>query len=282
MMGNKIVVQKVIKGILRRIILYSLMGAMCIYLLEAKAVFHPSKGLAATPKEIGLEYEDVTMMSYDNIALNGWFIKAPQAGVTLLFFHGNAGTNADRLEKIAYFYKMGLNVFIVDYRGFGKSEGNPTEKNVNKDALTIYDYLAARKNIFPKTIIVYGESLGGAVAVELATKRDVAGLILDSTFTSAKDIAKLKFPFIPSFLIQTKMDSLSKMTKIRCPKMIIHSMDDELIPFRMGQALYAAALPPKNFLEIKGSHNEGYYQSRAMFNHGIIKFLTELQWVKPY
>ena len=258
-----------------RILVYVAIFVVYVRLVESFSIFYPSKKIGATPRDIGLVYEDIFFNTQDGITLNAWFLKPAQAYATILILHGNAGNNSHRLEKISYFYKMGLNIFILDYRGFGKSEGKPSEEGIYADARAAYDYLSKRPDIDPKKIIVYGESLGGAVAVDLATKRSVAALILDSTFPSAADMAKAKLPFIPAFLLKTKLDSQSKIVHLKMPKLFIHSPQDEVVPFKLGKKLFDAAPDPKELLSIQGNHNEGFFQSQELYIQGIEQYLKK-------
>lgn len=258
------------------IIVVPILFALYVRYLEKMSVFVPEKNIFSVPKEIGLNFEDVYFDTSDGVKLNGWFVGAKDAKSTLLFFHGNAGNIGDRLGKIALFHKLGLNVFIFDYRGYGKSEGSPTEEGIYKDGLAAFDYLVTRNDVYKNRIIGYGASLGSAVAVDLATKRPLAALILDGTFSSATDMAKWIYPFIPSFLIQTKLDSVSKIKNIAIPQLFIHSMDDEVVPIQLGQRLYEEANEPKEFLEICGNHNDGHLNDLDKFSNGIAQFLTRL------
>lgn len=246
-----------------------------IYHLEKNVMFHPSKEVRLNPKDAGLDYENIYFKTIDGVTLNAWLIKYSESAPTLLFFHGNAGNNSHRLEKIVNFYQLGLNVFIVDYRGYGKSKGTPCESGAYFDAEASYDYLAGRKDIDMNKIVVYGESIGGAFAIDLATKRKIAALIVDSTFTSAKEMAKGLAPIVPSFLLCSRMDSISKIKSIAIPKLLIHSQDDEIIPYCMGQKLFSVAPNPKEFLTTTGGHNDCYYRSKDKVNNGIRDFLKE-------
>jgi len=248
-----------------------------VWYVEQASVFYPVKELAATPDRIGLDFEDVFFSTGDNVKVHGWLVKHPNAKSVLLFFHGNAGNIGDRLDKIKLFHDIGLDVLIVDYRGYGRSEGRPTEKGIYLDAVAAYDHLRKRADTKDKNIILYGASLGGAVAVDLATKRDVSCLIADSTFSSATDIAKRLYPFIPSFLIRTKMDSLGKIKALTLPKLFIHSKEDSIVPFTLGKRLFDAAPPPKEMFEIMGDHNDGFYQNEDLLKGRITIFLRSLQ-----
>ncbi len=242
--------------------------------LESKTVFAPSKNIAAMPESVGLAFEDVDVTTSDGVKINGWFVPvSPSILGTLLFCHGNAGNIGDRLEKIRLFHEMGLNVFIFDYRGYGKSQGYPTEKGMYNDTLAAYDYLLSRKDVDSKNIIAYGASLGGAAAVDLATQRKLSHLIIDSSFTNAADMAKRIFPWIPSFVIRIKLDSLTKIKKVTIPKLFIHSVEDDLVPFELGKKLFDAAPQPKIFLQIYGTHNDAHIDNPEKFWKEIEGFL---------
>jgi len=248
--------------------------------LESKSVFYPTRPLSATPQELGLPFEDVYIQTEDHLKLHGWLIKAPSAGSTLVFFHGNAGNIGDRLGKIDLFYRMGLNILIIDYRGYGNSDGYPTERGVYKDAVAAYDYLLQRDDMKGQKIIGYGASLGGAIAIDLAVKRPLACLIMDSTFSSAADIAKRIYPFVPSFLIRTKLDSVTKIKKIAVPKLFIHGVGDQTIPIALGRKLYDASPGPKEFIEIRGDHNDGHLYDEDKIREGIKRFLKDQDLIK--
>ena len=173
------------------------------------------------------------------------------------------------------FYDLGLNIFIFDYRGYGKSEGTPTEQGIYQDTLAAFDYISRRPDLEKKRIVAYGESLGGVAVIDLAVKRSVAALIIDSSFSSAVDMAQVIYSFIPSFLIQVRMNSADKIKNIMAPKLMIHSINDQVVPFRLGKKLFDAAADPKEFLQITGGHNEGYVESKEKYWGGIKRFLQE-------
>ncbi|NQT95718.1 MAG: alpha/beta hydrolase [Candidatus Omnitrophica bacterium] len=229
-----------------------------------------------TPKTIKLEFEDLYLKTSDNIDINGWFIPNEKAKSTLLFFHGNGGNISHRLEKISFLHKMDLNIFIIDYRGYGKSKGKPNETGLYRDAEAAYQYLLKKKNIPAENIILYGESLGGAVAVEIASKHKVKAVITEDTFTSVKEMSKIVYPFLPTFFLYTKFDSLSKIKDIKVPKLIIHSTGDEIVPFELGQKLFNEASEPKEFLKLRGSHNTAFFDSMEDFRVGILDFFSKI------
>ena len=261
------------------LIIAVILFALYVRYLEATSVFYPARTIERTPAQLGLNFEDIYFKTSDNVTLNGWFVKNPQAKATMIFFHGNAGNISDRLEKIALFHQMGINVFIVDYRGYGKSEGKPTENGIYLDALAAYDYLITRKDINPKTIFVYGASLGGVVAVDLANQRPLAGLIIDSSFSSAVDMAKIIYPFVPSFFISIKMDSMPKIKNLAVPKLFMHSEEDETVPIALGLKLYKAAPGPKTFIKLKGAHDEAFMMDKKLFTESITRFLKENHFI---
>lgn len=244
--------------------------------IEKKSIFFPFRELEATPKDLHLAFEDVYLDTSDGEKLNAWFVPSTGSQRMLLFFHGNGGNISHRLESIDIFNKLGLGIFIIDYRGYGASTGRPTEKGIYLDAQAAYDYLLRQKNIRPENIIVYGESLGAQAAVDLASKNKVAALILEEAFTSAKDMSAAIYPFLPTIFLSVKFDSSNKIKKISCPKLIIHSRNDEIVPFRLGRKLYDAAPEPKEFLELTGGHNTCIFDSHDLFVSGLKKFLAKL------
>lgn len=257
------------------IAVFMLLFVLYVRYLERKSLFYPMKDVLATPGNIGLSYEDIYFKTKSGIVLNGWLVEgSPQSKVVMIFFHGNAGNIGDRLTKLGYFAQMGINVFIIDYRGYGNSEGSPNEEGLYEDALAAFDYIASRKDYDPQKIIVYGVSLGGAVAVDLAVNRDVAALIVDSSFSSAKDMAKRILPLVPGFIIKTRLDSLSKIGKIKKPKLFLHSPQDKVVPFKFGKKLYEAALEPKEFVELSGGHNDNHIEDEISYRKKIGQFIN--------
>lgn len=248
--------------------------------VERTSFFYPQAVIEITPEEAGMEYEDVCFGSQDKTALNGWFVPAPGASYTILFAHGNAGNISHRITKIELFKKLGYNVFIFDYRGYGKSKGRPSEKGFYKDAQGAYDYLIRTKGFKPEQIIGYGESLGAAVMVDLASKNKLGALIIDSVFSSTKDMAKVVYPFLPlpEWFFATRWDSLNKIKSVpNMPKLFMHSREDEIVPFRLGYKVYDAALLPKDFLELNGGHNDTVFNFYDVFKDGVDSFLRELK-----
>jgi len=265
-----------------RALLYPIFLAVLLFLyaryIERAMLFVPSRQQSGTPQDVQLAFEDIFFLTGDNVKLHGWFINAKsdaEKPATLLYLHGNAGNISGRLDKLLLLSQTGMNIFIFDYRGYGQSAGYPTEKGVYQDALAAYDYLVARRDVDPKRVVIYGASLGGAVAVDLAAHRPAAGLILDSTFSNAADMAKKILPFVPSFFVSAKLDSIRKIVHIATPKLFIHSPTDETVPYALGRKLFEAAPAPKDFLDIRGGHNDGYLESGTTYVGGIKAFLRK-------
>ncbi len=258
------------------IALFILFFFFFIRYLEKKSLYFPLRAIEATPEGIGLPYEDVSITTQDGIKIAGWFIPAESPRLTIIFCHGNGGNISHRLEKIEIFNKLNLNVLIFDYRGYGLSKGSPSENGLYLDAEAVYDYLVNEKKIFPQKIIAYGESLGGAVAVDMAGRHDLAGIIIEGGFTSVKDVAKKYLPFIPAFVYKSRFDSLEKIKDIKSPKLIFHSVDDEIIPFTLGEKLFHGAAAPKKFARINGGHNDAFLVSQDVFVKEIDEFVSRL------
>lgn len=244
--------------------------------MERHSLYFPMKEILTKPDMIGIAYEDVYFETNDGLKLNGWFVPVEDGYYTILFSHGNAGNISHRMEKLLMLHNLNLNVFIYDYRGYGKSEGRPSETGLYKDIMAAYRYLTERRGIPPDRIILYGESLGGAVAIELALRKDVRALITEGTFTSIKDMAEMVFPFVPYSVFSPKFDSLSKIQKIDCQKLIMHSIEDEIVPFSFGERIYKYAREPKEFCMLKGSHNTAFLDSQEGYKNTIRAFIKSL------
>lgn len=265
--------------------LLNLIFTLCTALLSGCAgiPFHPSSDVDKTPEDVGLLYEDVRISTSDGETLAGWFIPAPQGGHgpgahrVLLFFHGNAGNISHRLESLLIFHNLGLSQLIIDYRGFGKSSGKPSVEGVKLDAIAAWEWLLQQKDYAPRQVVLFGRSLGGAVAASLGGKAGAGGIILESTFTSLVDVAKGMYPMLPvSLLLPQDFDSLTSLAGVHVPLLVIHSPDDEVIDFSLGRALYETYKGPKRFLEIRGSHNSGFLESSSVYVRGLAEFLSEL------
>ncbi|MFQ5414329.1 MAG: alpha/beta hydrolase [Phycisphaerae bacterium] len=249
---------------------------VCVILgfLQSRLMYFPSRGYPQTPRDVGLAFDDVTLETSDGVAIAAWYVPAASPNGSIIFCHGNAGNMADRLGDCAVLSGLGYNVLMFDYRGYGRSEGKPDEHGTYHDAAAAWAYLAGRRREPAARIIIFGRSLGGAVAIELATRHPPAALVVESTFTSMEDIARLHYPFLPVRLLLTyRYDSIAKVGRIPCPKLFIHATDDELIPLANGRRLFDAAAAPKAFVETPGGHNTGGYASAAAYTDRLAAFL---------
>jgi len=242
--------------------------------LEESSLYYPTKHIEATPKDINLKYDDIYFSSEDNTELNGWFIPAEDAEVCLIFIHGNGGNISHRLEKLQIFNELGLNIFIFDYRGYGRSKGRPEEEGLYKDALAAYDYVLHR--LGQNKVVIYGESLGGALAVDLASKVKVDGLVLEGAFTSITDMAKIIYPWLPGFLLKSKFDSINKIAKVSAPKLHFHAAGDDIVSISLGRKLFEAAVSPKEFVLVEGAHNDAFFTSAEKVRKELKEFFINI------
>ncbi|OQW95263.1 MAG: hypothetical protein BWK79_03060 [Beggiatoa sp. IS2] len=248
-----------------------------LFIFQSYYIYHPDPDVTDTPALYQLPFEEVYLQTADQIKLHGWFVPVANPRATLLFFHGNAGNITYWLEFLNIFHQLGFNSFHVDYRGFGKSGGSPSENGTYQDAMAAWNYLVTQRQLAPTSIILHGQSLGGAVAGWLATQQTSKALILESTFTSVPAMASELFPYLPvRWLTRYQYNTLENLKKIHCPILIIHSPDDEIIPFAHGQKLFAEAPEPKTFLQIQGEHNGGVFLNLPHYTQGIESFLLKL------
>ncbi len=243
------------------------------FLNQSRYVYFPTRRIHSTPRDIGLEYEDVYIRTVDGVEVNGWFIDSGSS-VTVLFLHGNGGNISDRLALIEIFTKIGLSTFIIDYRGYGKSGGKPTEVGTYRDAEAAWNYLVGEKKISPSEIILYGRSLGGPVAANIASSFNPRALILDSTFTSIKNIGSELYPYLPvKKFFKYDYNTISFLKEVSCPVLVIHSGGDSYIPIKHGQKIYNAIKSAKEFAVIRGNHNNGFLLSADTYLKKITAFL---------
>jgi len=254
-------------------------GGVVVFLrwFEHQNVFQPTTTLWAGPDALGRPCEEVWLRAADGARLNAWFFpahtNAPRRHLAILLCHGNGGNISHRLEAFDALLETGVNVLGFDYRGYGRSGGRPSEAGTYLDAQAAHAWL--RQRGFPATnIIAYGESLGGAVATELAVREPLAGLVLQSTFTSIPDIGAELFPWLPvRRLSRIRYDTLAKLPGLRVPVLVLHSRSDTLIPFQHGERLFAAAHQPKLFHEVAGDHNDTLESGRRRLLDGLHAFL---------
>ena len=248
-----------------------------VFLTQASMLYLPGRQLDATPEDIGLDYEDVSLDTSDGVRIHGWFVPGDSSR-TLLYFHGNAGNISHRLRSIRQFHDLDLSVFIIDYRGYGLSEGSPSEDGLYQDADAAWQYLTEVRGIRAEDIVVFGRSLGGSVASWLAAAQSPGALIVDSSFTSVPEIGQEVYPWLPVRLLSRFQHATKEhVTKATCPVLVVHSRDDEIIPFHHGEALFSAANEPKSFLELRGGHNDAHFTSESDYIDGLRRFLRSTE-----
>ncbi len=245
-----------------------------LYLTQARQVYFPIRDHATTPAAYGMPYEDVWFATEDEVWLHGWFVGAEEPRGVLLFFHGNAGNISHRLDSMRTFRELGLSVFIFDYRGYGRSEGEPGEAGTYRDARAAWRYLREERGTAARHIVVFGRSLGASVAAWLAAREQPGAVIIESAFTSARDLGAELYPWLPiRWILKFEYDTRAAVRDIHSPLLVVHSTEDQIVPFHHGQALFEAANHPKAFLEIRGGHNDGFIRSRPQYEQGLREFL---------
>jgi len=268
------VTRNLLQIVLMGVVAYALFVAF-LYLTQDRLFFFPTSTLVTTPDRHGLAYEDVELFTGDGVELHGWFVPAPEARATLLFFHGNGGNVSHRIDSLRIFHELGLSVFILSYRGYGRSGGRPGETGIRLDATAAWRYLLDQRRIPASQIVVFGRSLGAAVATELAVRETPGAVILESPFTSAADLGAEVYPWLPvRRLIRHEYEVLSRVDGIDSPVLVVHSRDDEIVPFEHGRRIADAAGAP--LLELRGGHNDAFLRSRAEYLRGLREFLDPL------
>ena len=250
---------------------------LIIYLMQDRMLYLPNvpgRTLTMTPTDARMDYEDVSIETADGVTLHGWFIAGGSPRV-LLFFHGNAGNISHRLDSIRQFRNLGLSVLIIDYRGYGQSEGRTTESGIYRDADAAWRYLTETRGVRPNNVVIFGRSLGGSVAARLAARQHPLALIVESSFSSVPDIAQELYPWLPvRWLSRLSHATRDYVRDVDCPVLVVHSRDDEIIPFHHGQAIFAAAPEPRTLLTLRGSHNDAYLRDEGSYIEGLWAFLT--------
>lgn len=255
-------------------------GTALMVLFEEKLIYFPYKYPDGNwqPETYGLKAEDCFFTTSDGLKLHGWFFRVDNPRATMLWCHGNAGNITHRLDNIQKLLPLGINVFIFDYRGYGRSEGEPSEEGLYADARAAYDFLTGEKSIRSDSIVVFGRSIGSVVAVDLAAERPCRGLILESSFPSAKAMARELFPFLPLHLfLRSRFDADSKIARIKVPILFIHGIEDRTVPIHLGKQLFERANQPKTFYEIRGAdHNDTYLVGGAEYFRRLKEFVSQI------
>ncbi len=254
--------------------------ALLLRLVERHLVFFPGKMSDNDPSlnAFGLAVEEVWVTTAEGVRIHGWYVPHDSAVASLVMAHGNAGNVSDRAHWLARLHqKIPANLFMFDYRGYGKSEGTPSEEGCYRDAEAAFDWLKMKTPHVP--IIAHGHSLGGAVVIELACRRTLEGLIVESSFTHARDMAKLMFGPLPvHWLSSMKWASLDKVAQLTLPKLFLHGEADSIIPFRLGQELYAQAAEPKRFVALAGvDHNDTFITGSELYYNTLRDFIMNVR-----
>ena len=250
--------------------------AINLYYLEEVTMFRTDRCVSLTPKNLKIHYEDAYFRTNDGEIINGWFIPAENARITVLYCPGSTGNLNDRFREIIFFHEMGLNLLTFDYRGYGKSSGRPREEGLYRDARAAYDFLVSMPGVDKDNIVVYGRSLGGAVAADLCLWRKARALILQSSFVSFETEARDLYPFLPvGFLLYGRFDTLAKIRNVRIPKLIVHGADDEVVSCDQAELLYKLAPSPKQFISYDGNHDDDVFVTSNEYKNDIEKFFRD-------
>lgn len=276
--GCSKILNAMLKFILVIIASYVLLIAV-VYLMQGRMLYLPNvagRALTMTPKDAGMDYQDVSIDTADGVTLHGWFI-AGQTSQVLLFFHGNAGNISHRLASIQQFHDLGLSVLIIDYRGYGQSSGTTSEKGIYRDAEAAWRYLTEDRSISASNIVIFGRSLGGSAASWLAARHQPLALIVESSFTSVPDVAQEIYPWLPVRWLSTLSHATGDYVRdVHCPILVVHSREDDIIPFHHGEDIFASANEPRTLLVLRGTHNDAFLLDESTYIEGLRAFLTGL------
>jgi len=262
--------------ILSLIVIFFVLSIVFYTKIENFYVFFPQTSFDITPDDLHLNYKEVYFDTQDKEKLHGWFFPTNGNEPVIVISHGNACNISHMLEYASTFTEKNLQVFLFDYRGYGKSTGTPSEKGIYMDAQAAYDYLVNEEKILPDNIILFGQSIGAATAIDVAIKNHVRSIIIEGAFTSTKEMSKKIFPMnLISFLLPSNYNNLEKIAHITVPKLIIHSEDDEIVPFSMGKRLFEASREPKYFYTIKGAgHNDTFIVGGDKYFQAFVYFIN--------
>ncbi|MEO7726691.1 MAG: alpha/beta hydrolase [Burkholderiales bacterium] len=249
---------------------------LLVFLFQPRLVYFPeaARELMTTPRAAGYDYEEVSLHTADAVKLHAWWVPARAPHGTVLLLHGNAGNISHRMGYVTMFNRLGYSVLLFDYRGYGKSSGNPDEEGTYRDAEAAWQHLTEARGLKARDIVIVGESLGGGVATWLAVKYPPRALVLASVFTSVPDLGARLYPWLPvRLLARIEYNNLARIGQVAVPVLIAHSRADDVIPFDHGEKLFAAAHEPKQFLELTGGHNEGFLFAREDWIAAVGAFL---------
>jgi fermentation-respiration switch protein FrsA (DUF1100 family) len=249
-----------------------------LFAFQSRLIFFPntpSRAVGPGPDSIGLTFESVEILTEDGTRLDAWYVPALEPRGTVLFFHGNAGNISHRLDSLRVFNQLNLSTLIFDYRGYGRSEGEVSEAGIYLDAEAVWRHLTEERRIPAAEIVLFGRSLGAAVAASLAGTHRPGALIIESGFVSVPAMAAELYPWLPARrLARISLPTGDYLKSVSCPVLVVHSRDDEIIPFRHGLRLFEIAQEPKQFLELRGGHNDGFLVSGRRYLEGLDAFVT--------
>lgn len=253
--------------------------SLYLYVFQENYIYFPdlpSREVDASPADVGIAFESLKIRTEDGEMLDGWFVPAPAGRGTLLYLHGNGGNIGHRVDIIRTFHSLGFGVLIFDYRGYGRSTGKPSEEGTYRDALAAWNYLTQERRIPAEHIVLYGESLGGSIAAWLAERHPPRALVIYAAFTSVPDMAKVLYPFLPTGLIaRYRYDTRAALARVRSPLLILHSTEDEIIPYSHAQELLTIAPEPKKLVSLRGGHNDAIFVSGDIFEQALKEFLHQ-------
>ncbi len=254
---KRIMSNTVIGIVLSLLAVYSALVGL-LYVFQERLIYFPVADYAWTPADEGWSYEDIWLTTADGVRIHGWFVPVANARGTVLYFHGNASNISGLSWETAALQQLGFNAFLIDYRGYGQSEGHPNEQGTYADAEAAWRYLTEERGLAPESIVVMGHSLGGGVAAWVAQHYRPAGLVLMSTFTSLPDVGAQHYPVLPvQWLSRNRYPTLERLAAIEAPLLILHSPTDTVVPYSHSERLAAAAPEDTIFLTIPDGHNGG-------------------------
>lgn len=258
------------------VVMYAI-ACLGAYLFQARFIFYPQREHEGDPSHVGLEFRNVTFRSNLGTPLHGWMIPARDARYTVLYCHGNAGNISHCVAAVKQLVDRGLSVFVFDYSGYGKSGGRPGERASYADVAGAWDYLVEEAGVPASSIVIMGRSLGTAIAIDLASQVSPAAVILEAPFTSAMEMGARAYPWLPvRYLVRIRYDSARKIPDVHAPKLFVHSLEDETVPYGMGKRLYNKAIGQKTFVRVRGAHDEPYLNADSAYERAFDDLLESL------
>lgn len=232
---------------------------------------HLPGGLSEEPTVLPIE--DVYFSTEDGVRLHGWWVPHPRPRATWIYFHGSAGHLGHQSSMLELLYSLGVHIFAFDYRGYGRSEGAPSEAGLRRDARAAWRHVVEERGQDPERLLLHGQSLGGAVAVDAALRHDAAGLVIQSSFLDVRSMAAVRHPQI-SWIARNQFESIEKVERLEMPKLFVHGTADETVPVDHGRSLYERAAPPKTLFLVPGAgHNDVHLHAERPYRTKLDRFL---------